>query len=321
MYSWLKKGEAEKDLDVSEKTDYFTFWDSVQDIESSKRELCEVSGSSNGPDLRNSGASDKLGLCPTGSDEHYQQNCYNEILNKNPFIFKTPTEKQKLFLMQGIPKGNISGDGMTSIEVFFNGALGSGKTTGLIMAALQYVHQRDYRALLLRPDYNNLEIGLMKQVNNWLINTGARWKKKDLTWYFPSGARLTLSYLHDLKKNHCFSNKRYHFIGCDDLTAFESEDYRRLRTILLYPTNSRRPLRICSTGNAFGAPYSEWIKERFITPSPEELARSNIYTVSALIEENPHINPVTERMRFRNMNPLIRAQLFDCSWDLEKPGQ
>jgi hypothetical protein len=320
MYLWLKKGEAEKDRDVSERTDFFTFWDSVQDIESCKRGLCGGSKSLNGSDSRNSGASDKLELYQTGSDEHYQQNCYDEIINENRFIFQTPTEKQKLFLMQGIPKRNISGAEMNPIEVFFNGALGSGKTTGLIMAALQYVHQRDYRALLLRPDYNNLEIGLMKHVDHWLINTGARWRQKDLTWSFPSGARLTLSYLHNVKKDHKFADQYYHFIGCDDLTGFERDEYQKLSTLLRRPDNSRHPVRICSTGNAYGAQHSEWINERFISKSPEEMARYNRYTVSALIEENPHINPDAERIRFRNESPLIQAQLFDCSWDQENPG-
>jgi hypothetical protein len=188
------------------------------------------------------------------------------------------------------------------------------------MAALQYVHEAKYRALLIRPDYNTLENGIMKHVNNWLINTSAKWKEKNLTWSFPNGARLTLSYLHDGKKNHKFSGRNYHFIGCDDLTGFKREEYMKLRTFLSPSPNPWLPLRVFSTGNAFSGPHVGWVKERFITKSTEEIARYNRYTISAVIEDNPHINSVAVRRRYHRLNPLEQAQLFDCSWDLENPG-
>jgi hypothetical protein len=123
MFLWLKRGEAEKDMEEIERSDYFQFWDSVQDIESSKRELCEVSKSVNYSDSHRPGVSEALESCPTVTEEQYQIHCYDEIINKNPFIIKVPTDKQKLFLMQGIPKRNVQGAGITPIEVFFNGAL------------------------------------------------------------------------------------------------------------------------------------------------------------------------------------------------------
>jgi hypothetical protein len=321
MYSWLKRGETEKDLDEIKRTEFFRFWDSVHAIESSKSGLCGVSKPSNNSDPRKPEAGVVLETCSAGSDEQYQTECYNVTINGNPFILKTPTDKQRIFLLQGIPKRNIPGARIKPFEVFFNGALKSGKTTGLIMAALQYVHQGNYRALLVRPDYNNLESTVMRRVNDWLIKTGARWKKKDLTWYFPSGARLTLSYLHNVKKDHKFDHRYYDFIGCDDLTGFEREEYQKLITLLHPSATTRLPVRICSTGNSFGGENTEWIKDRFITMSPEEMAKINRYTVSAVIEENPYINPVAERMRYKRESPLIQAQLFDCSWDRENPNQ
>jgi hypothetical protein len=321
MNNWQKKGEAEKDRDESERTALFTFWITVQSIESKKRALVGRPSSSKISDPSTSAASAVMESNTNESIEQFQNKYYNDIINKNPFlILKTPTDKQKIFLMQGIPKRDELAAEFNPIEVFFNGAYQSGKTTALIMAALLYVHERDYQALLVRPDYNNLEKSIMKPVKNWLEMTGARWNKMNLTWYFPSGARLTLRYLDNPAKDHKFSGRVYQFIGCDDLTGFERYEYMKLRTFLFPSPNPRIPLRVFSTGNAYSGAHNEWVKERFITKSPEEMACDNRYTVSAVIEENPYINPVAMRAKYKNADPVVQAQLFDCYWDWEIPG-
>jgi hypothetical protein len=325
MYVWLKKGEAEKGLDESKRTGYFTFWDSVQDIESSKEGHYGVSKSSNRLDPRRPGIGDAPESCPTESDEQYQTEIFEKTILNNQFIIETPTEKQKKFLLKGSPRRGDLNAMQEPIEVFFHGAIGSGKTTGLIMAALQYAGYGGYQALLVRSDRQGLQNYLMNNVYKWLSDRGMRWNERKLTWKFPSGARLTFHYLHDREinpeeKNHKLSYEKYQFIGCDDLTSFTKAEYLKLISRLRSPAKSRIPIRICSTGNASGL-YSDWVKEYFISHSPEYLAKYNRYTVSIGISDNPHLSQFSYIRKIKNANPLMYAQLYENNWDLENSDQ
>src|SRR5437879_2625152 len=64
----------------------------------------------------------------------------------NPWIKQVPTRTQSLFLAY---------EGM---ECFFGGACGGGKSSALLMAALQFVTVPGYAALLLRRTYTDLSL-------------------------------------------------------------------------------------------------------------------------------------------------------------------
>src|SRR5262245_63421256 len=86
-----------------------------------------------------------------------------------------PTEKQRLFL------------DCNTKEVFFGGAAGGGKSVALLMAALKYVKQAGYAALILRKDLPRLQLpgGLIPLSHQWFSgNEKVRWNEKRLTWSF-----------------------------------------------------------------------------------------------------------------------------------------
>src|SRR5258708_34326212 len=80
-----------------------------------------------------------------------------------------PTTKQLAFLL--CPR----------LEFFFGGAAGPGKTEALLMAALQYVDQPSYRALLLRRTFRQLNQSnsIMNRARQQLANTDAVWNTSD----------------------------------------------------------------------------------------------------------------------------------------------
>ena len=77
-------------------------------------------------------------------------------------------------------------------DLFYGGAAGPGKTSYLLMAAVQYVHHPHYRALILRKTYADLSLpnAIMDRAISWWDGVeGARFSYSDKTCYFPSGAR------------------------------------------------------------------------------------------------------------------------------------
>src|SRR5260370_8586643 len=93
-----------------------------------------------------------------------------------------PTTKQLAFLL--CPR----------LEFFFGGAAGPGKTEALLMAALQYVDQPRYRALLLRRTFRQLNQSnsIMNRAHHQPANTDADFNTTVKRFTFPSRPSLTV---------------------------------------------------------------------------------------------------------------------------------
>ena len=101
------------------------------------------------------------------------------------YIPHEPTHKQLAFLL------------INTLEAFYGGAAGGGKSDALLMAALQYVHVPYYSALLLRRTYTDLKLpgALIYRSHQWLDDTDAVYNPQDHFWEFPSGATIQFGYI------------------------------------------------------------------------------------------------------------------------------
>ena len=78
-------------------------------------------------------------------------------------------------------------------DLFYGGAAGPGKTSFLLMAAVQYVHYPHYRALILRKTFADLSLpdAIMDRAISWWDGVeGARFNNQQKVCYFPSGAKI-----------------------------------------------------------------------------------------------------------------------------------
>ncbi len=231
------------------------------------------------------------------------------VLN-NHYIKSKPTSKQAEFLISG-----------ALIEGFYGGAAGGGKSESLLSAALQYVEEPKYSALLLRRSYADLSLpgALMDRAAEWLTDTDAHWRDKSKTWEFPSGATLTFGYLEHEKDKYRYQGSEFQFVGFDELTQFTETQYTYLFSRSRRIRGSRIPIRMRSASNPGGVGH-DWVKTRFIAPEPSWLAKENRFFVPAQLEDNPYLDCEEYCQTLDMLDPVTKEQLRYGNWDIALQG-
>lgn len=109
---------------------------------------------------------------------------------KPQFCPEEPSLTQKVFLRTN------------SLEALFGGSAGGGKSSALLMSALQYVDTPGYSAMLFRRTFADLALpgALMDRFLSWMRNYDeVRWNANNFTATFPSGARVSFGYLNNIQ--------------------------------------------------------------------------------------------------------------------------
>ena len=217
------------------------------------------------------------------------------------FIPQAPTAKQAEFLA------------FDGLEALYGGAAGGGKSSALLMAALQYVHVPGYAALILRRTYADLSLpgAIMDRAQDWLQGTGASWNGTEKRWTFPSGAVLQFGYCETSRDVYRYQGAEFQFIGIDELTQWPEQPYRYLMSRLRRPEGSTTPLRMRSASNPGGIGH-EWVKRRFLD-GPAAF-------VPAALVDNPHVDAVAYREALDMLDSTTRKQLLDGVWTRDAGG-
>lgn len=230
----------------------------------------------------------------------------------------TPTAKQAVFLaLQGR-------------EAFYGGAAGPGKSTALMMAALQYVDVPGYRALLLRRTFAELERGGLIDMSREMIGeSDARYNENKKRWTFPSGATLTFGHMQYENDKYKYQGAPYHFVGWDELTHFTETMYEYLFSRSRRPaaalgmgaapdglTAATVPIRMRSASNPGGHGH-DWVKARFVNPLTRKPGR---VFVPALMTENPHLDIASYLEALSELRGAERLRLAAGDWDAKDDG-
>ena len=226
-------------------------------------------------------------------------------LKWSQYIPQRPTPKQLAFLM------------LPHAEVLFGGAVGGGKTSSLLMGALQYADMPGYSALLLRRTYPELSKadGLIARSLAWLGGTDARWSQQEHRWTFPCGATLEFGHLQHETDVYQYYSAAYQFVGFDELTTFTETQYRYLFSRLRRPEGSAIPLRMRAGSNPGGVGH-DWVKRRFLD---EGKTYGRVF-LPAHLHDNPYLDQVEYTKSLANLDPITRRQLLDGDWTARHGG-
>lgn len=198
------------------------------------------------------------------------------------------------------------------LEALFGGAAGGGKSSALLMSALQYVDVPGYSAILFRRTFADLALpgALMDRAREWMTNyDDVKWNAVQNTFTFPSGARITFGYLNNTNDYLRYKGAEFQFIGMDEVTEIRENDYRYLFSRLRRPSSgplSRVPLRMRAASN----PAPNWVRQRFIVEGPSQ---GRIFVPSKLTD-NPGIDADSYRSALGSLDPIERRRLEEGDW-------
>ena len=199
-----------------------------------------------------------------------------------------------------------------ALEGLFGGAAGGGKSSALLMSALQYVDVPGYSAILFRRTYADLSLpgALMDRFRQWVTNyDDVHWNNNTYIATFPSGARVTFGYLNNVNDYLRYKGSEFQFIGMDEVTEIRENDYRYLFSRLRRPTDgplSQVPLRMRAASN----PAPNWVRQRFIVEGKET---GRIFVPSKLTD-NPGIDAESYRQALMALDPIERRRLEMGDW-------
>lgn len=230
---------------------------------------------------------------------------WNKVLDyleprESPHCPEDPSLTQKVFLRT------------YSLEALFGGAAGGGKSSALLMAALQYVDVPQYSAILFRRTYADLALpgAIMDRFQMWTgPEEDVKWNANTYTATFPSGARISFGYLNNSQDYLRYKGAEFQFIGMDEVTEIREADYRYLFSRLRRPASgplSKVPLRMRCASN----PAPNWVRQRFIIEGQNE---GRIF-VPSFLDDNPGIDADSYRQSLQALDPVERRRLEEGDW-------
>ena len=203
-------------------------------------------------------------------------------------------------------------------DLFYGGAAGPGKTSYLLMAAVQYVQYPHYRALIRRKTYADLSLpdAIMDRAISWWDGVeGARFNNQKKACYFPSGAKITFGYLASVRDHFRYQGAAVHFVGIDEASQIPSHQLRYLHSRIRRAVGDPIPLRYRLASNP-GDVSHDWLKDTYVNGADGH----EVVYLPGLMTDNPGLDVEEYRKQLAHLDPVTRKQLEEGDWDVQLSG-
>jgi predicted phage terminase large subunit-like protein len=213
-------------------------------------------------------------------------------------------------------------------EALYGGAAGGGKSVALLIAALQFLDEPGYSALILRRTFKQLSKAdsILSKAKEWLLplrRRGVRYNGDEKKFTFPTGTTLEFGHMDHEDSKHDYQGGSWAFVGVDEATQFTGPMLSYPRTRQRRPTGSRLPIRWRGGSNPGGVGH-EYIKNRYIKDSSgRSPANRDRQFFPATIDDNPNIDRADyiKQLTESGVGPLLLAQLLRGDWDAVAGGR
>jgi len=231
-------------------------------------------------------------------------------------------------------------------EALFGGAAGGSKSEALLVEAQRQIANPNYRGILFRRTFPELEqakglIDRSKQLYSGPRSRGSYGEQRH-RWTFPSGALIDFGHMGRDDDRLKYQGAGFAFIGFDELTHFTERQYLYLfsRNRAADGSGLRCYMR---AGTNPGGPGHEWVKRRWGAwldkkhPNPAEPGELRWYAqvddvdtevgrdhpdaksrtfIPAFVRDNPYLAG-TDYERNLKLLPLVeRKRLLEGDWDI-----
>ena len=217
-------------------------------------------------------------------------------------------------------------------EALYAGSVGSGKTDGILMAALSQVQNPKHSALILRRTFPMLR-DLIARSHELFLPLGATYNKQESAWTFPSRARLEFGFLDADEDKFRYMGRQFSFIGWDELTSWPGDStdpqgqlvsgaYVYMLTRLRAVAGSGLRLEVRATCTPGGVGHS-WVKSRWNIPndgsSSEVIDPATGFRrvfIRATIKDNPYLAGTEYERSLAALPEASRKALLEGRWDV-----
>lgn len=220
-----------------------------------------------------------------------------------------------------VPMRCISVDSPSRLYLAGKDMVPTHNSDALIMEATRYVGNENYRALILRRTFPQLQ-EIIDRCWKQYPSIGGVYRSTEHRWYFPSGATITLGHMQHEDDKYSYQGKEYHFVGFDEVTQFTETQYLYMHS-RLRSTDPSIPPRIRATTNPGGIGHS-WAKARFVDVCPAKQTYVDPKTgqsrafIPARVYDNPSImeNDPAYIARLESLPKIERKRLLDGDWTI-----
>lgn len=234
-----------------------------------------------------------------------------------------------------------------AFEALYGGAAGGGKSDALLMEATRQIGNPEYRAILFRRTFPELQQsgGLIDRSKALYPALRGEYSETQHRWQFPSGAQIGFAHMQREDDKFSYQGAALAYIGFDELTHFTETQYLYLFSRCRAAEGTGLRCYVRATTNPGGHGH-EWVKRRWgpwldrdsevkaragdllyyamkddadalVGPEHPD-ARSRTF-IGARVSDNPFLAGTDYERNLKALPLVERKRLLEGDWDI-MPG-